>query len=293
MNGPEISWLPGRRRLHFNHGPIDLIVEAFGEAEELRRAYGQAAERFQTILGELVEELAELRLPASLRPRNFDGPTARRMEAAVAPLAGQFITPMAAVAGSVADEMIAAMVAGRSLERAYVNNGGDIALYIAPGHELSVAIAGTGHGLGDRLTIHWQDAVRGIATSGWRGRSFSLGIADAVTILASSGAAADAAATLIANAVDLPGHAAIQRRPARELAPDSDLGDRLVTTDVAALAPADIEAALEAGFSVAETLRRQGSIQSAALYLGGRTCISGTHELAVTDGVTRGEPVYA
>lgn len=293
MNGPEISWLPGRHRLHFNHGPIDLIVEAFGETEEVRSAYGQAAERFQTILGELVEELAELRLPASLRPRNFDGPTARRMEAAVAPLAGQFITPMAAVAGSVADEMIAAMVAGRSLERAYVNNGGDIALYIAPGHELSVAIAGTGHGLGDRLTVHWQDAVRGIATSGWRGRSFSLGIADAVTILASSGAAADAAATLIANAVDLPGHAAIQRRPARELAPDSDLGDRLVTTDVAALAPADIEVALDAGFSVAESLRRQGSIQSAALYLGGRTRISGTHELAVTDGVTRGEPVHA
>lgn len=293
MNGPEISWLPGRHRLHFNHGPIDLIVEAFGETEEVRSAYGQAAERFQTILGELVEELAELRLPASLRPRNFDGPTARRMEAAVAPLAGQFITPMAAVAGSVADEMIAAMVAGRSLERAYVNNGGDIALYIAPGHELSVAIAGTGHGLGDRLTVHWQDAVRGIATSGWRGRSFSLGIADAVTILASSGAAADAAATLIANAVDLPGHTAIQRRPARELAPDSDLGDRLVTTDVAALAPADIEVALDAGFSVAESLRRQGSIQSAALYLGGRTRISGTHELAVTDGVTRGEPVHA
>ncbi|GAA2838438.1 hypothetical protein EDC40_106350 [Aminobacter aminovorans] len=293
MNGPEISWLPDRHRLHFNHGPIDLIVEAFGETEELRCAYGQAAARFQTILGELVEELAELRRPACLRPRNFDGPTARRMEAAVAPLAGQFITPMAAVAGSVADEMMAAMVAGRAIDRAYVNNGGDIALHIAQGHEVSVAIAGTGHGLADRLTIHWQDAVRGIATSGWRGRSFSLGIADAVTVLASSGAAADAAATLIANAVDLPGHAAIHRRPARDLAPDSDLGDRLVTIDVAPLAVAEIEVALDAGFSVAENLRRQGSIQTAALYLGGRTRISGTHERAVTDGVTRGEPVHA
>ena len=156
-----------------------------------------------------------------------------------------------------------------------------------------MAIAGTGHGLADRLTIHWQDAVRGIATSGWRGRSFSLGIADAVTVLASSGAAADAAATLIANAVDLPGHAAIHRRPARDLAPDSDLGDRLVTIDVAPLAVAEIEVALDAGFSVAENLRRQGSIQTAALYLGGRTRISGTHERAVTDGVTRGEPVHA
>ena len=293
MNGPEISWLPDKHRLHFNHGPIDLIVEAFGETGEVRAAYQQAAERFQTILDELVEELAELRRPASSRPRDFDRPTARRMEAAVAPLAGQFITPMAAVAGSVADEMMAAMVAGRSIERAYVNNGGDIALHIARGHKVSVAIANTGHGLADRLTIHWQDAVRGIATSGWRGRSFSLGIADAVTVLAANGAAADAAATLIANAVDLPGHAAIDRQPARNLVPDSDLGDRLVTRNVGLLAVADVEAALEAGFSVAETLRRQGSIQSAALYLGGRTRISGTHELAVTEGVTRGEPVHA
>ena len=66
--------------------------------------------------------------------------------------------------------------------------------------------------------------MRGIATSGWRGRSFSLGIADAVTVLADRAAAADAAATIIANAVDLPGHPAIVRVPACELAPDSDLG---------------------------------------------------------------------
>lgn len=293
MNGPQASWLPDGRRLHLNHGPIDLIVEAFGETDEVRTAYGQATERFRTILGELVEELVELRRPASPTLRDFVGSTARRMEAAVAPLSREFITPMAAVAGSVADEMIAAMVAGRRLERAYVNNGGDIALHIAPGQQLSVAIAGTGHGLTDRLTIRADDTVRGIATSGWRGRSFSLGIADAATVLASSSAAADAAATLIANAVDLPGHPAIQRKPARELAPDSDLGDRLVTTSVGPLAPAEIEMALDAGREVADALRRQGSIQTAALYLGGRNRISGTHELAVTGGVTRGVPVHA
>ena len=54
--------------------------------------------------------------------------------------------------------------------------------------------------------------MRGIATSGWRGRSFSLGIADAVTVLAATAAEADAAATVIANAVDLPGHPAIDTR---------------------------------------------------------------------------------
>ncbi|MDH4986761.1 UPF0280 family protein [Aminobacter anthyllidis] len=288
MNGPEISWLPDRRRLHFNHGPIDLIVEACGDAEELQAAYRQAARRFETILPELVDELAELRRPASTTPRLFAGATAQRMEAAVAPLARAFITPMAAVAGSVADEMMAAMIAGRRLERAYINNGGDIALHIAPGQEISVAIAGTGHGLADRLTIRAEDGVRGIATSGWRGRSFSLGIADAVTVLARSGAAADAAATMIANAVDLPGHPAIHRQPARELAPDSDLGQRLVTTDVSPLPPADIRAALDAGLKIAETLRRQGSIQSAALFLAGEHRISGKQFAAVPDVSIRG-----
>ncbi|WP_406873258.1 UPF0280 family protein [Aminobacter sp. P9b] len=285
MNGPQASWLPDGRRLHLNHGPIDLIVEGFGAKDELRAAYGQAVERFQTILPELVEELAELRRPASTSPRRFAGPTARRMEAAVAPLAEQFITPMAAVAGSVADEMLAAMVAGRRLGRAYVNNGGDIALYLAPGQQMSAAIAGTGHGLADRMTIRWQDPVRGIATSGWRGRSFSLGIADAVTVLAANGAAADAAATLIANAVDLPGHPAIVRRPACELAPDSDLGDRLATTGVGLLTPREIFRALDAGLAAADQMRRQGSIQTAVLFLAGEHRVSGMPAERFTRGV--------
>lgn len=293
MNGPAIAWLPDGRRLHFHHGPIDLIIRAFGDPLEVQAAYRQAAARFETMLEELVAELAELRCPASRVARQFVSPTARRMEAAVVPLADVFITPMAAVAGSVADEILASLTFGRRLERAFVNNGGDIALHIAPGHRIDVAIAGTGHGLADRLTISAEDAVRGIATSGWRGRSFSLGIADAVTVLARSGAAADAAATLIANAVDLPGHPEVARRPARELAPDSDLGDRLVTVDVGALGDDEIATALEAGSKVADIFMRQGSIQSAALFLGGHYRIRGKLGLAAFLGETRGEPVDA
>ncbi|RVC92156.1 UPF0280 family protein, partial [Mesorhizobium sp. M2A.F.Ca.ET.029.05.1.1] len=233
MNSPQAHWLADGRRLHLNHGPIDLIVEAFGSDDERRAAYQQAVTRFQTVLIELVEELPELRLPAFfLAPRDFAGPTARRMEAAVMPLAECFITPMAAVAGSVADEILAAMLAGRRLDRAYVNNGGDCALYLGRDQSMTVAIAGTGNGMADRVGIHAEDGVRGVATSGWRGRSFSFGIADAVTVLAPTGAEADAAATLIANAVDLPGHPAIARVPARDLAPDSDLREQLVTQSV-------------------------------------------------------------
>ncbi|MDX8498398.1 UPF0280 family protein [Mesorhizobium sp. VK4C] len=293
MNGPQAHWLADGRRLHLNHGPIDLIVEAFGDAVECRVAYAQAVARFDTILTELVEELPELRRPASSQPRAFAGPTARRMEVAVAPLAESFITPMAAVAGSVADEMLAALLSGRRLDRAYVNNGGDSAINLGKGQSMTLAIAGTGHGMADRITIRAEDGVRGVATSGWRGRSFSLGFADAVTVLARSGAEADAAATLIANAVDLPGHPAIHRVPARDLAPDSDLGDRLVTQGVGALAPGEVARALDNGLAVAEDFRRRGLIAASALFLAGQTRISGSVALAAPNKHKAKETAHA
>lgn len=294
MNGPQSALLPDGRRLHLNHGPIDLIIEAFGEEAEVRAAYSQATARFQTILSELVEELPDLRNAASPRPRAFHGSTARRMEAAVSPLAGgTFITPMAAVAGSVADEILAAMLAGRLLDWAYVNNGGDSALHLAAGQSMRLAIAGTGNGFADRIVVRAEDPVRGVATSGWRGRSFSLGIADAVTVLARTGAAADAAATIVANAVDLPGHPAIRREKAQSLAPDSDLGDRLVTTGVGALSQDEAAKALDRGMAKAEELRQHGLIEAAALFLNGNVRVCG-HAFAKTprSKVLEGELVH-
>ena len=275
MSGPQASMLADGRRLHLNHGPIDLVIEAFGAEPERQAAYWQATARFRTILDELVAELPELRRPASERSRRFAGPTARRMEKAVLPHAENFITPMAAVAGSVADEVLAAMMAGRDLARAYVNNGGDIGLHLAPGAEMRAAISGTGHGFADRLAIDAAIPVRGIATSGWPGRSFSFGIADAVTVLARSAAEADAAATVIANAVDLPGHAAVIRVPADQLQPDSDLGARPVTQGVGFLSPEEIATALAAGLAVAEDLARRGLIVAAALFLKGESRVAG------------------
>lgn len=281
MSGPTASWLADGRRLHLNHGPIDLIVEAFGDEQERLLAYRQAVARFETILDELVAELPALRSPAGARLRRFCGSTAQRMERAVHAHVPAFVTPMAAVAGSVADEVMAALVKDRALARAYVNNGGDVALYLAEGERLDIAIAGTGHGMADRIAVRASDPVRGIATSGWRGRSHSLGIADAVTVVARSAAAADVAATLIANAIDLPGHPAVKRAPAYEIDPDSDLRNRLVTLAVGALSCADISLALDNGLVTALAMRERGLIEAAALFLRGeaRECGSITLEM--------------
>ena len=108
--------------------------------------------------------------------------------------------------------------------------------------------------------------VRGIATSGWRGRSRSFGIADSVTVLAANAAAADVAATLIANEVDVD-DPAVERRPASELDEDSDLGDRRVTAAVGDLPEAAVAAALDRGARAARAMRRAGQIVAAMLVL--------------------------
>ncbi len=74
-------------RLHLQHGPIDLIVEAFGAAAEVERAYGQAMERFGDILPTLVGELQVLRRPVGEAYPLLQGPVARRMAEAVGRIA--------------------------------------------------------------------------------------------------------------------------------------------------------------------------------------------------------------
>ena len=275
---PQIAWLADSRRLHLQDGPIDLIVEVEGSEADRRWAYQAAARRFTGLLDELCAELTELRKPAHPQQCSLNGVVARRMHAAVAPFAtDHFITPMAAVAGSVAEEILGAMLQAAPLTRAYVNNGGDIALHLADGQQFSIGLMDRPdrHGLLRTLDIDAADATRGIATSGRHGRSFSLGIADAVTVLARTASQADAAATIIANAVDLPEHPAIVRCPADALQPDSDLGAILVTRQVGELSDNEIESALDAGMNCAREFLASGLIEGATLRLLGQTMVVG------------------
>jgi ApbE superfamily uncharacterized protein (UPF0280 family) len=269
---PAAGGLP---RLHLQDGPIDLVIMAEGAPAAVQAAYRAAQARFAGVLDGLCAELAILRADVG-EGAVPTGPVAQRMRAAVLPYSPRgFITPMAAVAGAVAEEVLEAMLLAASLDRAAVNNGGDIALHLAPSQSLAIGMVarpelGTPDLFG-RFTLKAEDSARGLATSGRHGRSFSLGIADAVTVLARTAAMADAAATVIANAVDLPGHPAVRRVPASSLQPDSDLGGRLVTQDVGPLTSAEIAAALVRGIAVAEALRDEGLIERAALHLQGET----------------------
>ncbi len=302
----QIRMLADGRRVHMHDGPIDLIVETFGAPAEVERAYRAGAGRFVTVLDELCGELPLLRQAARLEDKPPNGLVARRMFDAVLPFAAtHFITPMAAVAGAVAEEILMAMTSVAELRRAYVNDGGDIAFHLTPDEKFVVGMMEypgsgdhefrrarkLGHPLLGTTTIAFEDPVRGVATSGWRGRSFSLGIADAVTVLADTAAMADAAATMIANAVDLPGHPAITRARACDLAPDSDLGERLVTQAVGKLSTIEIQSALTAGLELAESLEKLGLIRAAALRLNEEVCVSDPR--TITTGLHRGSMVHA
>ncbi len=262
MQGAQATILPDGQRLHLHHGPIDLIIEANGAG--LDAAYQRAIKRFKTILEELVAELPDLRAQGQPN-RKFMSPVAQRMQKAIAPYCDEFVTPMAAVAGAVADNVLKYICDGPDVDKAYVNNGGDIAFHLTPGNHMTVALASIS---GGQATVTASDSYRGIATSGWRGRSMSLGIADAVTVIARTAASADVAATMIANAVDLPDCSAISRTPAAELYPESDLGDRLVTTDVGELSTTQVEQALKSGRSLAEQLLKRDLIGAVCLQLG-------------------------
>jgi ApbE superfamily uncharacterized protein (UPF0280 family) len=265
-------------RWHFQHGPIDIVIGAEGDARAVETAHTAAWQRFANILDELVAELPSLRL-AVRGPCPLQGVIARRMWWACRPHHGAFITPMAAVAGAVAQELIGCYE-HEGITRAWVNNGGDIGLHLAPGQSLRVGLyadlarvdAGQvlgGIGVDGYFDVTHALPVRGVATSGWRGRSFSLGIADSVTVLARTAAEADAAATVIANAVTVD-DPRILRRPACELKDDTDLGDILVTVDVPELGDEPVQQALLAGLRRARELRAAGLIWSAVLVCQGR-----------------------
>lgn len=275
-----------KHRWHFQHGPIDIVIGAEGDAVAVAAAHEAAWLRFTTVMGELVSELPLLRAPVA-GPCPLQGAVARRMWHACRAVRTGFITSMAAVAGSVADELMQSY-RREGITRAWVNNGGDIALHLAPGQSARVglfadlerfdmALAQDAIGMGDvdglpmdaAFTVCAGLPVRGVATSGWRGRSFSLGIADSVTVLARTAAEADAAATMVANAVDIA-DPRIARRPASDLKDDCDLGAVPVTVHVPLLDRESVQCALAAGARRARELQARGLIWSAVLVCQGR-----------------------
>tara|TARA_Y100001934_G_scaffold283825_1_gene407527 strand:+ start:57043 stop:57951 length:909 start_codon:yes stop_codon:yes gene_type:complete len=274
-------------RLHLSEGPIDLVIDAEGDTGAITSAYERIARRFDGLLRELVSELTYLRQPIGKTPHRFHGSVASRMAKAIATHHDEFVTPMASVAGAVADEMITQISNITGIRKIYVNDGGDIAFHLSPHESISIGLVTTLRTatLDGSIRIPETSRIRGVATSGMDGRSLSFGIADAVTVLARSAAEADVAATLIANAVDIDDPAVI-RAPANELDPDSDLGDRCVTIARGNLSKEKIDLALKSGVSRAQKMVSSGSIEAALLACDGQIRIVENSEINISKTLT-------
>lgn len=265
-------------------GPMTLTISAWAGGEARPVIAAQAARQALRLLAVLADFQDYLKRPAIELPTDRPAPSVAARARGAAGAVGRGLTPLAAVAGAVADELADAAM-GLGADKVIVNNGGDIALRLGLGQSAQVGLrahptrdsqpddAAKAPLLG-RLSISATDAIGGVATSGWGGRSFSQGLADAVSVWARSAALADAAATALGNAVtaEISG---VTRRPARELDPASDLGDTLVTTEVPALSPEDRAAALAAGRAEALKMRDEGTLIGCLIDLQGDYALLG------------------
>lgn len=254
-------------RLFLQHGPINIVLEAFGIDKNL--AYRNVKKYFETILDELVLDLELLKKEVVLN-RKFNNKISQSMQDATERFAPTFITPMAAVAGSIADNILRVLINDTNLEKAYVNNGGDVSFYLNENQIIKSSLAAIPNIIAE---IKYKDKSRGIATSGWRGKSFSRGIADSVTVLAKNAALADAAATMIGNAVDIYNHPKIKKRPANDIYEDSDLNNLLITVEVGNLTELEIRKALKNGYQTALQYVQKDLINTALIQLSNFFCI--------------------
>lgn len=222
-------------------------------AREALRAFSQVADYKQLLRKSIQEIPAGQTYPA----------VASRMISAVAALAESDLTPMAAVAGSIADE-VADYLIEQGADKALIDNGGDIAVRLKPGQVAVVGVrtSRSSAKLSYTLRVEPGKGIGGVATSGLGGRSLTKGIADAAVAVAASAALADAAATSIANSasVDDP---AIVRDLAEKVDPTTDIPGQLVTVSVGPLPDNKIEAALSRALAKASALQAQGIIKAA------------------------------
>jgi ApbE superfamily uncharacterized protein (UPF0280 family) len=252
-------------------GPMRLVISAgIGKVHQPEMALRAAAESFG-----FLERIAQHR---KFLGRHFlecrgeiKDPLVLKMIGSVVMIGDEDLTPMAAVAGSIADE-VADFLFERGMTKVVVDNGGDVAIRadreapITVGIRPDVTDRAVDHviGLDPRLRSH------GVATSGLGGRSLTRGIASAATVIARTASLADAAATAVANASFLE-DAQVWRRPADEIDPYTDIPGLDITVKVGALSEDQKTRALSKAIERAEDLVRR------ELILGAFVAVQGVH----------------
>jgi len=197
-------------------------------------------------------------------------PLLLKMINSVVTVGDEDLTPMAAVAGTIADE-VADFLFERGMTKVVVDNGGDVAIRADRDAPVTVGIRPD---VSDRTLSHVigldSDLQSyGVATSGLGGRSLTRGIASAATVVARTASLADAAATAVANASFLEDEQ-ILRRPAEELDPYTDIPGLDITVKVGSLSEEKKSMAVSKAIRRAEELVRREVILGAFVAVQGK-----------------------
>jgi hypothetical protein len=251
-------------------GPMRLMIRAWvGRVPQPGAAARAAAEAMA-----FLERLARVRplLGGGWRERlpRLREPLALKMAASVAEVGDADLTPMAAVAGTIADA-VADFLVGRGQTRVIVENGGDVAVRIGDGEAVTVGIRPevAEARIGQVIALGPERSSWGVATSGLGGRSLTRGVVSAAMVVAGDAASADAAATAVANA-SLVEDDAIICRPAEAIDPHTDIPGLAVTVAVGPLAERVRDLALSRAIGRAEELIGRGVVFGAYAALQGK-----------------------
>ncbi|MEJ2716012.1 MAG: UPF0280 family protein [Deltaproteobacteria bacterium] len=251
-------------------GPMRMFIEASAAGTPRPDLCRRAAEKAVTFLEEVAAQRNSLRAPALEVPEPTPRSIVHRMWEAARLVGDADLTPMASVAGAIADAT-ADLLEREGMSRVVVNNGGDVAFRLKDRERLYVGIRPDvgNSAMSHRVLVTPDMGLGGVTTSGLGGRSFTRGVASAATVFASTATTADAAATAVANATYVPSENVIQRM-AESIQPDTDLKGVRITASLGDLSPEEIEKALQQGMTKAEEMASRGLIYGACLFVKGR-----------------------
>ena len=248
-------------------GPMRLVIRAWNKDQPLIEQARRAAEESIGYLERIARCRPQLSLPIPKIKKLPEDELALRMITSVRAIGDEDLTPMAAVAGTIADA-VADWLFENGATRVIVDNGGDIAIRLAKDESAAVGVRPqvTSPLISHVIHLDSDRSAWGVTTSGIGGRSFTRGIASAVTVAATKAGMADAAATAIGNACFVEAEGVLQR-PAADVDPNTDLKGVSITTKVGKLRPAKIAAALNSARKQAELLSQRNIIVGAFIAL--------------------------
>jgi ApbE superfamily uncharacterized protein (UPF0280 family) len=244
-------------------GPLYATIMVSRNGGPLSEAAIEGAQYALKILEQLANFLPVIKKKAlTLKPEDSYPKVVKEMISAVRVIDDPDFTPLAAVAGATSD-MVADYLLKTKATKIIVNNGGDIAIRLREGHS---AIVGLRLNL-TRPDFNYNVLIErdcGICTSGIGGRSFTLGVADGVTVVAHQAAIADAAATFLGNRTVVTSPK-VKRVLAESIYPDTDLVGVEVTHSVGALSDEEIDTAMNMGKAEALRLMESSLIYGAVI----------------------------